>query len=181
MKHALFVVALASLPLCAEAQTPLAPPPKAAPPTAPSLPAVYLSAQELAQRMARAETMESAGAPDTGPYGLMRQSPITVTMEYRHKAAGHASIHTDNAELFVVLDGSGTMSVGGTLVGPHQNGRDFSAARSEGGTPYKLKKGDILLVPAKAAHEVTQVEGKIAMMSVHIPIGPDELWPNNLR
>jgi hypothetical protein len=32
-----------------------------------------------------------------------------------------------------------------------------------------LVKGDMILVPEKTAHSVTQVDGKLVLMSMHLP------------
>lgn len=163
-------ISLVFLPLAVSAQSPVSP-----------NPSIYISAQDIAKKMARADAMEKAGVPDTGPYSLLKQLPFHLTMEYRLTAAGHASIHELNSELFVVLEGSGTMSVGGKLINPTRNGDDLRAAKSEGGISYKLNKGDILLVPPNTAHYVNQVDGKLAMLSVHIPLASADHWPTNGR
>jgi quercetin dioxygenase-like cupin family protein len=40
---------------------------------------------------------------------------------------------------------------------------------AQGGVPYKLVKGDMLMVPENTAHSVTQVEGTLVLMSLHLP------------
>jgi mannose-6-phosphate isomerase-like protein (cupin superfamily) len=132
--------------------------------------------------MAMAYAMEKAGARDTGPYSLMKQPPFVVTMEYRVKPDGHYSVHTLLAEMFLVMDGSATITVGGKLIEPqHQGANDLSGKGMEGGTPYKLHKGDILLVPPNTVHSVTQVDEKFAAMSLHIPLASPDMWPQNTR
>ncbi len=134
---------------------------------------IYISAEEIADRMAKADAALKAGLPDRGPFSLLWQPPYKVTMDDRMIPNGHVDAHGVTAELFIVLDGSGTIVVGGQLINPKGQGNDLTAASTEGGALYKVRKGDVILVPVNAAHAVTQVDGKMAMMQVHIPAAAD--------
>jgi mannose-6-phosphate isomerase-like protein (cupin superfamily) len=180
------ISSLVLLPLVAYAQPAPGPSAPARPAQTPlpatQDPTIFISAGEIAERMAMAYAMEKAGVRDTGPYALMKQPPFVVTMEYRVRPDGHYSVHTRLAEMFLVMDGSATITVGGKLIDPqHQGPDDLSGRGMEGGTPYKLHKGDILLVPPNSVHSVTQVDEKFAAMSVHIPLASPDMWPNNTR
>ena len=136
-------------------------------------PSIYISAEEIADRMAKADAALKAGLQDRGPFSLLWQPPYKVTMDDRMIPNGHVDAHGATAELFIVLDGSGTIVVGGKLINPKGQGNDLTAASTDGGALYKVRKGDVLLVPVNAAHAVTQVDGKMAMMQVHIPAAAD--------
>jgi quercetin dioxygenase-like cupin family protein len=129
---------------------------------------MFITATEIAERSAKAEAAAKAGTPyNGGP--LLSAGAFRANMEWRIAPATSVNLHENDAELFVVVDGAGTMTLGGTLVDPKRNGTNLSAATATGGTPYKLVKGDMILVPENTAHAVTQVEGKLALMSLHLP------------
>jgi mannose-6-phosphate isomerase-like protein (cupin superfamily) len=157
---------LCLLPLAALAQqTPTATVPSD---TASAAPRMYISAGEIADRIAKADAAARAGtAYDGGP--LLLQGVFKANMEYHVGAAPRVNVHLNDAELFVVLEGSGTLTLGGTLVNPTRNGSNLQASAAEGGVPYKLSKGDMVLIPENLAHSVTQTDGKLVLMSMHLP------------
>jgi hypothetical protein len=63
------------------------------------------------------------------------------------------------------------MTVGGTLVNPKRivAATTLTAPSATGGTTYKLAKGDMVLVPENTAHAVSQVNGNLVLMSLHLP------------
>jgi quercetin dioxygenase-like cupin family protein len=139
-----------------------------APAAANAEPRTSVSAAEIAERIAKADAAAKAGTQfNGGP--LLNSAPFRANMEYRNAPAANVGIHENDAELFVVLEGEGTMTLGGTLVNPTRNGSNLTAATATGGTPHKLVKGDMILVPENTAHGVTAVNGKLVMMSLHLP------------
>ena len=102
---------------------------------------------------------------------FLQLAPYNVTMEHRVAAAG-ANVHDKEAELFYVIDGSGTMVSGGTLVNPTHNGDNQSGPSIDGGTTKKLAKGDFVLIPEGSPHQFTAVNGEITLMSLHLPRTP---------
>jgi mannose-6-phosphate isomerase-like protein (cupin superfamily) len=162
MKSLCLAVALLSMTAAAQ-QAP-------APTTAATAePRTFTSATEIARRIAAAAAAAKAGTQfDGGP--LLLSAPFRANMEYHDAPADHTSVHEAEAELFVVLDGSGTMTVGGRLVNPTRSGTNLNAATSEGGVPRKVVKGDLLLVPQNTPHAVTQVDGRLVLMSLHLPL-----------
>ncbi len=164
MKKLCFAFSLLSLTAAAQ-QSPMP-----AMPAAPAAaePRTYISATEIAERMAKADAAAKAGTQyNGGP--LLLQGPFRANMEWRNAAATAVNLHDNDAELFVVVEGAGTMTLGGTLVDPKRNGANLQAATAQGGVPYKLVKGDMLMVPENTAHSVTQVEGTLVLMSLHLP------------
>ncbi|HEY2676329.1 MAG TPA: hypothetical protein VGI65_05120 [Steroidobacteraceae bacterium] len=167
MKGLIFL-AIGLLSLTTAAQQPSAPPAQVAPAAATAEPRSFISAAEIAERIAKADAAAKAGAPlNAGP--LLLEGSFKANMEYRNAPATSVNIHENDAELFVVIEGAGTMTLGGTLINPTRNGTNLSAAKAQGGTPYKLAKGDMVLVPENTAHSVTQVDGKLVLMSLHLP------------
>ncbi len=173
MKGMIFL-AMGLLAFTAGAQQPPGPPIPPAPPTpvaaaaANAEPRTFISAAEISQRIGQAEAAAKAGTQyNGGP--LLLQGLFKANMEYRNAPATAVNVHENEAELFVVIEGTGTMTLGGTLINPTRNGANLQAAAAQGGVPYKLVKGDMILVPENTAHSVTQVDGKLVLMSMHLP------------
>ena len=128
----------------------------------------FISAAEISERIGQAEAAAKAGTQfNGGP--LLLQGLFRANMEYRNAPATAVNVHENDAELFVVIEGTGTMTLGGALINPTRNGTNLQAAAAQGGVPYKLVKGDMILVPENTAHSVTQVDGKLVLMSMHLP------------
>jgi mannose-6-phosphate isomerase-like protein (cupin superfamily) len=90
-------------------------------------------------------------------------APYTANIEHRTNQPQNASVHPDEAELFYVVDGSGTMVTGGKLAADNKS--------VEGGTPHKLNKGDFLIVPKGVPHWFSQIDGQaLNIMSFHLPM-----------
>ena len=101
---------------------------------------------------------------------LFSVPPYRVNIEYR-TAVAPAAIHETEAELFTVIDGSGTFVIGGQLTEPpRQNPQNLQGKSITGGTSRKVSKGDFMLVPAGSAHGFSAVDGSITLMSLHLPI-----------
>jgi mannose-6-phosphate isomerase-like protein (cupin superfamily) len=95
-------------------------------------------------------------------------APYSVGMEHRIKGQG-AAVHEKDAELFYVIDGSGTLVTGGKLVDEKRtNESNLSGTSIQGGVSKKVSKGDWIIVPEGLPHQFPTVEG-LTLMSVHLP------------
>lgn len=169
----LYIFAAALLSVAAAAQQ--APPPTmpagSAPAAAPQL-RTSITTAEIADRIAQAQAAYKAGTPYHGA-PLLASSPFRAMMEYHTIADTSYAVHETAAELFVVLDGSGTLSMGGTLVGPTtRHGTNLRADKADGAVPIKLAKGDMALVPENTPHAITAVDGVLVLMTLHMPVPP---------
>jgi mannose-6-phosphate isomerase-like protein (cupin superfamily) len=176
MKISCFLIAM--VPLMANAQQPPAPAPLqvgSGPPQFPADPRTYISWKEIEERIAQADADVKAGKMYSGA-PLVMQGPFRATMEWRNIAQANVNVHETDAEMFVVLQGSGTMTLGGTLVNPHRahsfawEGPTLTAKSVENGVPYKIAKGDMIMIPPNTAHYVSQVDGKLVLWSMHMPL-----------
>ena len=118
--------------------------------------ATYKTEAELVQAL-----KASAAAP------TMLTSPVSVDGHHRinivrrTKAAG-AIAHEDATELHHIIEGSGTLVTGGTLVRPAGGG----AATIEGGVSRHVTKGDVVLVPAGLPHWYKDLDAPITYLEV---------------
>jgi mannose-6-phosphate isomerase-like protein (cupin superfamily) len=144
----------------------------------PAAPHAFISAKDIEQRIAQADALIAQGKMYPGE-PLLLQDGHRVTMEWRNIPQDGVNQHEADSEMFVILEGSGAMTVGGHLVGPKRappnpwEGPTLTAKTAEGGTTYKVAKGDMLMIPKGAPHRVSAVDnGKLVLWSMILPDGP---------
>jgi mannose-6-phosphate isomerase-like protein (cupin superfamily) len=166
--------------LSAEQQEPTASKPRlvgGGPPQHPADPRVFISGDDVLKRIAEDDALVAAGQMTNGE-PLVMQGPFRATMEWRNTGQNNVNLHQTDAEIFVIIEGSGTMLLGGTLVDPKQakgfawEGPTLTAAKVEGAVPYKVKKGDMIMIPPNTPHTVSEVNGKMVLWSMHLPMPP---------
>jgi mannose-6-phosphate isomerase-like protein (cupin superfamily) len=67
-----------------------------------------------------------------------------------------ALVHPDTADVWVVTEGSGTLTTGGKLAGGH----------IVGGESHEIKVGDVEFIPAGVPHGVSGVSGSITWLNI---------------
>jgi mannose-6-phosphate isomerase-like protein (cupin superfamily) len=104
---------------------------------------------------------------------LLQAAPYTVNLEYRVKAVdGTAAVHEAEAEVFYVVEGSATLTTGGTLRNEKRsNPTNLSGVGIDGGTSRRISKGDFFLVPENTPHQFTDAADALILMSLHVPRG----------
>jgi glc operon protein GlcG len=76
----------------------------------------------------------------------------------RREKAGMAEIHTKDADIVYVLDGTATLVTGGTAVNTKTIAADeIRGSEIQGGEARELKKGDVIIVPAGVPHWFKEV------------------------
>ncbi len=107
---------------------------------------------------------------------ILSLAPYHADLEYR-PGTSPASLHEQDAEMMLVLEGSGTAVIGGKLVGETRtNSSNLRGTSIEGGESKPLVKGDVLIVPEKTAHQIIPGGGApIVLMTLHVPRPTD--WP----
>jgi mannose-6-phosphate isomerase-like protein (cupin superfamily) len=108
----------------------------------------------------------------TGNQTFLQLAPYNVNMEHRVNMPQNAAVHDKEAELFYIIDGSGTIVTGGKLVNPTRNGDNSTASTVEGGTAKRVAKGDWVLVPEGTPHWFSKIDSELTMMSLHLPRTP---------
>jgi hypothetical protein len=169
--------ALALMPLSAMAQE--APTSAVQATTASIEPRLYISATEIAELVSKATAGAQSGTLINGksPFNgttLVQSGLFRARLEY-HKAGPKSTTvkfraNPNDAELLVVIDGSGTITFGSSLADatPSSNG-SFVGKSLVGASSYKLAKGDVVMLPENSPHAITEVEGKLVMLSLHLP------------
>jgi mannose-6-phosphate isomerase-like protein (cupin superfamily) len=117
----------------------------------------FSSSKEVQDMIANAKKIRKADqALVAQPILLL--APYRVSLEYR-AIAGTAAVHEKEAELFYVIDGTGTLTTGGKMEG----------TAIAGGTTQPVAKGDFFIVPENTPHAFTEVTSPLVLMSLHIP------------
>jgi mannose-6-phosphate isomerase-like protein (cupin superfamily) len=108
---------------------------------------------------------------------ILLLAPYRAQLEYR-PGTGPAAVHEKDAELFVVLQGTGNIVTGGKLVDEKRvNANNLSGPSIADGHSQAVVKGDMLIVPANTPHQVIPTGGApIVVMTMHVP-HPAANWP----
>ena len=108
---------------------------------------------------------------------ILLLAPYKAQLEYR-PAQAPAALHEKDAELMVVLDGTGNIVTGGKIVDEKRvNAANLSGPSIADGNTQAVVKGDMLIVPANTPHQVIPTGGApIVLMTLHVPSAPGE-WP----
>src|SRR4029077_7130078 len=130
--------------------------------------AIVVSAEQVEQIRQSARAAQADRPSSSKP--IITAQPYALNLEHRTGKAP-ASVHGGEAELIMVLDGSGTITTGGSLVDavPGTNG-NISGKDIAGGTAQHAVKGDMLMVPQGTAHMmVPDAGGAFVLATLHLP------------
>ena len=128
----------------------------------------FSSAEDVAGLLAKAKADHKDGQP-TVIERILTLAPYGVNLEYR-TAVGPAAVHPREAELFYVLDGSGTLTTGGKLIDAKDTNPDnITGTGIDGGSSRHMSKGDVAIVPENTPHWFSSIDGTIVLMSMHVP------------
>ena len=108
---------------------------------------------------------------------ILSLAPYRAQLEYR-PGISPAAVHEKDAELMVVLEGTGNIVTGGKLVDEKRNNaNNLGGSSIAGGNSQSVAKGDMLIVPANTPHQVIPTGGApIVLMTLHVPHPPTN-WP----
>jgi len=163
MRVQVFFTVLTMLSSVAFAQQP--PAPGAAPAAK-----LFASSADVTAMMVKAKSERKPDQPNF-IQPIVQLAPYNANLEYRVAGVkAPASVHEREAEMFYVVEGSGTLVTGGTLREEKRtNAENLTGSGIEGGTPRHIAKGDWVMVPEKTPHWFSQIDGTIVLMSIHLP------------
>ncbi len=134
------------------------------------VPGVFADSAQIARLIERAKAERK---PDQANFvqPIVRSAPYAMNLEYRVAGINaNASAHEREAELFVVVDGAGTLVTGGTLRDERRtNDTNRSGSAIDGGSRQRVAKGDVVVVPQNTPHWFTDIDGALVLMSMHMP------------
>ena len=105
----------------------------------------------------------------TGSVRVFTFDPYNVGVEQRQPRAQGAASHADRAELFYVIDGSGTMLTGGTITDGKAAGVNTQGTTISGGSRIEFAKGDFIMVPSGVPHQFVDLKAPVQVMSLYLP------------
>jgi len=126
----------------------------------------FTSSAEVQQLIAKAKADRKGDAPTTVE-PILSLSNYHANLEYR-PIAGPAAIHDTENELMVVIEGAGTITMGGQMM--NAKPANPSALGISGGKDIAVAKGDFIMVPHGTPHQITAVKGApLVLMTLHMP------------
>ena len=144
----------------------------AAPPTR-----TFMNNKEIMGLIDKAKADRKGDAPLV-PEPILGLAPFyRAQLEYR-PGISPAALHEKDAELMIVLEGTGDIVTGGKLADEKRtNANNLSGSSIAGGNSQAVVKGDMLIVPANTPHQVIPTGGApIVLMTLHVP-HPATNWP----
>jgi mannose-6-phosphate isomerase-like protein (cupin superfamily) len=134
-------------------------------PSEPSRPYVVMSAQTLADLERKLRPEAKAEDLIGGPGQQLR---VAVQHE-RNKAATEAEVHDASDDVYYVLEGVATLTLGGRLEAPRETERgEWRGARIDGGRTVDIKKGDLVVVPRGTPHMRSTAGKEFSMILIKI-------------
>ena len=101
---------------------------------------------------------------------IFQLPPYNVNAANRAPVTQIANVHDSQSELFMVIDGSGSIIWGGKVVGATRTADNVAGKSIEGGTTQKLGKGDFFVVPAGVPHMFADIApGGLQVMQLYLP------------
>ena len=131
-------------------------------------PKTFTTAADVQALLAKAKSDHKEGQTNVlEPILLL--PPYRANLEYR-TGVGPGAVHEREAELMYVIDGSGTIVIGGKLVEEKRtNAENLTGTSIEGGTSRTFAKGDFLIVPENTPHWFSAINGTLVLMTFHVP------------
>jgi mannose-6-phosphate isomerase-like protein (cupin superfamily) len=128
----------------------------------------YMSSGEVQDLIAKAKAQP---AKPLIAQPILSLAPYRASLEYRNGPASPAAVHTTEAELMYVIDGSGTLVVGGELVdGKQANATNLSGSSIKDGKSIHVAQGDFTIVPENTPHQlIPDSGGPLILMTFHVP------------
>jgi len=133
---------------------------------APAAPKLINRAADLPAMIEKAKAAAAASPRFFGGDTLLVLPPYRVGLEYR-TPKGIASVHKNDGEFMLVLEGEGVIETGGTVVNPKDLGANIDGDALQGATNNRMKKGDWIFVPKGLPH-LARTDGTFVLATLHV-------------
>jgi len=138
-----------------------------APSVAANPPKLVTRAADLPAMIEKAKAAAATSPRFFGGETLLSLAPYRVGLEYR-TPKGIASVHKNDGEFMLVLEGEGVIVTGGTVVNPKDLGANIDGEAIAGGVDNRMKKGDWIFVPKGLPH-LARTDGTFVLAKLHVP------------
>lgn len=123
-------------------------------------------AADLPAMIEKAKAAAASSPRFFGGDTLLSLAPYRMGLEYRTPKA-IASVHKNDGEFMLVLEGEGVIVTGGTVVNPKDLGANIDGDAIQGGTDNRMKKGDWIFVPKGLPH-LARTDGTFVLATLHV-------------
>jgi mannose-6-phosphate isomerase-like protein (cupin superfamily) len=129
---------------------------------------IFASATDVQGLLAKAKGERKEGQVMVAEH-ILSLAPYTANLEYR-PIEGAVAVHEKEAEMVYVIDGGGTLTTGGKVVGEKRtNDANLSGTAIDGGTAQTINKGDFAIIPQGTPHQFKPANGALVLMTLHVP------------
>jgi mannose-6-phosphate isomerase-like protein (cupin superfamily) len=134
-------------------------------PSSPIRPYVILTAQSVDEAVRKLH-------PENKVEELIGGEGMELRVAVQHesgRAAASAEIHDASDDVYYVLEGSATLTLGGTLETPKEvEPGEWRGPGIKGGQNFDVKKGDLIVVPRGTPHMRSTVGKDFAMILIKV-------------
>lgn len=128
----------------------------------------FTSAADVQALLSKAKAERKEGQVMAAEH-ILSLAPYVTNLEYR-PVEGAVAVHEKEAELVYVIDGSGTLTTGGKVVGEKRtNDANLSGTSIDGGSAQAINKGDFAIIPEDTPHQFKPASGALVLMTMHVP------------
>lgn len=141
-------------------------------PSSPLRPFIVLQAQslgDLQQKLSSDNKVEDL----IGGEGMQ----LRVAVQHdKSRPTALAEVHDASDDVYYVLDGSATLTLGGKLEAPREDSPgEWKSAKIIGGQTFEIKKGDLIVVPRGTPHQRTGKEFSMILIKIFAkPLPPSQ-------
>ena len=129
---------------------------------------IFSSAADVQALLAKAKSERKEGQVMVAE-PILSLAPYVTNLEYR-PVEGAVAVHEKEAELVYVIDGGGTLTTGGSVMGEKRtNATNLSGTAIDGGTIQTIAKGDFTIIPEGTPHQFKPAGGPLVLMTMHVP------------
>jgi mannose-6-phosphate isomerase-like protein (cupin superfamily) len=129
---------------------------------------IFSSAADVQALLAKAKSERKEGQVMVAE-PILSLAPYSTNLEYR-PVEGAVAVHEKEAEVVYVIDGRGTLTTGGSVVGEKRtNSTNLSGTAIDGGTVQNVAKGDFTVIPEGTPHQFKPAGGPLVLMTMHVP------------
>jgi mannose-6-phosphate isomerase-like protein (cupin superfamily) len=135
-------------------------------PSSPIRPFVVLTAQSLADVERKLHPETNKGHELIGGQGM----ELRVAVQHENNLApASAEIHDESDDVYYVLEGTATLTLGGTLEAPKEiEPGEWRGPGIKGGQNFDVKKGDLVVVPRGTPHMRSTAGKDFAMILIKV-------------
>ena len=133
-------------------------------PSSPTRPFIVLQAQSL-------NDLEQKLSSDNKVEDLIGGEGMQLRVAVQHdksRPTATAELHDASDDVYYVLDGSATLTLGGKLESPREaEPGEWRSPKIIGGQTFEIKKGDLIVVPRGTPHQRTGKDFSMILIKIY--------------